>query len=244
MIANDTTPTPAPVKPLDKTTPEQWPPPVEPNRADADVTSGEYRTRPVVPAAGAGEGRDETDASNPSADSTRRPLRGDRVHNVVDIRDGEINQMHGVTGERIIGGGVGAAVGSTAGAIIGSVVPLAGTIAGAAIGAVVGAALGSGVASLFHPHDQDEFWRMHYKSRPYYEAQFDFERDYAPAYRFGYTTRMEADKGPIDAFAGGFEDQWMAHRGMSRLSWEQARPAIEDAWARYEQILAVRERGR
>jgi hypothetical protein len=56
--------------------------------------------------------------------------------------------------------------------------------------------------------------------------------DYAPAYQYGITTCHEEG----DASARSFgEDDWHRVRGGSRLSWSEARPAVEHAWRDLDQ---------
>ena len=77
---------------------------------------------------------------------------------------------------------------------------------------------------------EDAFWREAHRRAKYSRAALDYE-DYAPAYCVGYTGFAQ--------YGGCFEDSekslcanWVRIKGDSRLSYEQALPAIRAAWDR------------
>jgi len=64
--------------------------------------------------------------------------------------------------------------------------------------------------------------------------------DYAPAYRYGV---LVADKHGKKTFAEVeplLAEEWLTVRGASRLDWEQARPAVHDAYAGLVRVQPVR----
>ena len=136
------------------------------------------------------------------------------------------------------GGGL---AGAAAGAAIGSAVPgigtVAGGIAGAVIGGVGGGLAGKAVAEHFDPTAEDAYWRENYRTRPYYAAEYDYEMDYAPAYRYGYTVSSQYAGEPYESRERDLESGWEKARGKSRLSWEKAKAATRDAWHRVERKL-------
>lgn len=87
---------------------------------------------------------------------------------------------------------------------------------------------------------QDAYWQSVYWSQPYYRADFEYE-DYAAAFCVGYTGFAQ--------YGGSFADaekslcaNWVRIKGDSRLSWEEALPAIRAAWQHAEQgPVAVEE---
>lgn len=86
-----------------------------------------------------------------------------------------------------------------------------------------------GRGSLY-PGSEVEYWRQAYTSEPYFEAGREFE-DYGPAYELGWTG--------YDTYGGEFEtadrvlaNDWIVQKGVSGLSWEEARPACRAAWQR------------
>ncbi|MHB1121136.1 MAG: hypothetical protein ACYC0T_00245 [Ramlibacter sp.] len=77
---------------------------------------------------------------------------------------------------------------------------------------------------------EDAFWQRNYWQERYYEDDFEYE-DYAPAYCVGYAGCAQ--------YGGDFKDaerclwaNWERIKGDSRLSPQQALPAIRAAWDR------------
>jgi len=144
----------------------------------------------------------------------------------------------GTPGSHPVGVGVGAAAAGAAGAAIGSVVPGVGTVVGGAVGAVVGAVAGGlagkGVAEAIFPTEEDIYWRSVYRDRPYFDAEseFDYDRDYSAAYRFGYETAYEFSGSRFEDVEPTLEARWHEVKADSRLTWSEARHAVADAWAR------------
>lgn len=77
---------------------------------------------------------------------------------------------------------------------------------------------------------EDAFWQRNYWQERYYQDDFEYE-DYAPAYCVGYAGCAQ--------YGGEFKDaerclraNWERIKGDSRLSPQQALPAIRAAWDR------------
>lgn len=79
--------------------------------------------------------------------------------------------------------GVGAAI--AAGALTGSVAGPIGTAIGAIVGAVAGGYAGKAIGEAHDPTEDVTYWRDEYRNRPYYRSDYDYDRDLAPAYRYG-----------------------------------------------------------
>ena len=84
---------------------------------------------------------------------------------------------------------------------------------------------------------EDAYWQRNYWQERYYQDDFEYE-DYAPAYCVGYAGCAQ--------YGGDFGDaerclraNWERIKGDSRLSPEQALPAIRAAWDR---LVRVRRR--
>jgi hypothetical protein len=146
--------------------------------------------------------------------------------------------ISGTPGSHPVGVGVGAAAGGATGAAVGSVIPGAGTVVGAAVGTVVGAVAGGyagkGVAEAINPTEEEAYWRDEHRNRPYYNAEsgYDYDSDYAPAYRYGYTAYSTSSGRKFEDLEDTLRTDWDQQRGQSRLDWESARPAVRDAWDR------------
>ena len=78
--------------------------------------------------------------------------------------------------------------------------------------------------------EEDTHWGHAFQRERYYRTGLDYE-DYAPAYCVGYIGYAQ--------YGGEFDDaerslcaNWVRIKGDSRLSWEEALPAIRAAWDR------------
>ena len=160
-----------------------------------------------------------------------------------DVRDGKAggsenrDPITGAPGAHPVGTGVGAAGGAAAGAAIGSVAGPAGTLVGGAIGAVAGGLVGKGVAEGIDPTIEESYWRETHTTRPYYESNYDYDADYAPAYRYGWESRTQYTGRKFDEVDNDLGRDWDNRKGSSRLNWEKAKLATRDAWHRVEERL-------
>lgn len=146
----------------------------------------------------------------------------------------------GAPGAHPFGTGVGAAgvgaVGTAVGAVVGGPV---GAVVGAVIGSVAGGLAGKGVAEKVDPTVEDEYWRNNYRSRPYVESDYDYDRDYSHAYRTGYEGYSSyTGRGLTYSEAEPYlrEDYERQHNN-NRLAWDKAKYATQDAWNRVESTL-------
>jgi hypothetical protein len=62
-------------------------------------------------------------------------------------------------------------------------------------------------------------------------AQHSYERDYEPAYRFGWQARSRYVDKQWEDVQDELQRDWEAQRGTSSLSWVQAREACQNAWS-------------
>ena len=134
----------------------------------------------------------------------------------------------------VMGGGMmaGAAAGAADGAAIGGPV---GVIVGGTAGAIVGALGGYAAVSAGDP--QYDYWRDNHVGQPGYVDGYNYEDDYAPAYRLGYQGRERYAGRAWDQTEADLQRDWESVKGKSRLTWEQARAATRNAWHRVEQAL-------
>ncbi len=82
------------------------------------------------------------------------------------------------------------------------------------------------------PDSEMQYWRDAYTSEPYFEEGRHFE-DYSPAYEIGWTGYHDYG-GEFDTAECVMATDWTVHKGISSLSWEQARAASRAAWQRAE----------
>jgi type IV secretory pathway TrbL component len=169
-------------------------------------------------------------------------------------RDANRDPITGTPGSHPVGTGVGAAAGGMAAGVAGAALAGAATGAaatgpaaplGAAVGAVIGAVAGGlagkSVAESIDPTAEDAYWRENYKTRQYAStsdaSNYDYDRDYAPAYRHGYTAAAQHRGKKFDDVESTLQQKWNETKGDSRLGWEKARHATRDAWHRVERAL-------
>ncbi|NEP18787.1 MAG: glycine zipper family protein [Leptolyngbya sp. SIO4C1] len=151
--------------------------------------------------------------------------------------DANPDPITGQPGAHPVGTGVGAAGAGAVGTVVGGAVggPV-GAVVGAAVGAVAGGLAGKGIAEQVDPTVEDAYWRDNYRSRPYVESDYDYDQDYAAAYRTGYTGYSTyAQEHPTYAEAEPrLRADYEKQRGSSRLDWNRAKQATQDAWNRVD----------
>lgn len=154
--------------------------------------------------------------------------------------DSNPDPITGEQGARPVGTGIGAAgagaVGTAVGVIVGG--PIGGAV-GAVVGSVAGGLLGKGVAETLDPTVEDEYWRHNYGTRPYVEPGHTYE-DYSPAYRTGYEGYTTYSKQGLSYQQAEphLRQRYESEVGTSRLGWDKARHASQDAWYRRERSAA------
>ena len=149
--------------------------------------------------------------------------------------------ISGVPGSHPVGVGVGGAGGALAGAALGSLAGPIGTLIGGAIGTVAGAAAGKGVAERMDPTVEYDYWRTEYAARPYYDRNYTYD-DYAPAYAYGNDVRSRYGGRNWDSsLESDIKQGWEAAKANSRLTWEQAKQAVRDAFDRSDRTYRAYE---
>ena len=137
----------------------------------------------------------------------------------------------GNPGSHPAGTGIGAASGAATGAAVGALGGPIGAMIGGVAGAVVGGLVGHGIGEAVDP-TEDEYWRENHADREYVKDDVGYD-DYEPAYRLGYNAADAHENAPYDdeveaKVAGVYEDR----RGESSLEWDDAKPAVRDAYER------------
>lgn len=147
-------------------------------------------------------------------------------------RDANRDPITGAPGSHPVGTGVGAAAGGVAGMAVGAVGGPIGAAVGAGIGAVAGGLAGKSAAEAIDPTAEDEYWRRHYRTRPYVESQRSYD-DYRPAYQYGWESRARYGPRPFYEVEPDLRQGWESAPGQrAKLDWERARHAARDAWER------------
>jgi uncharacterized protein (TIGR02284 family) len=94
----------------------------------------------------------------------------------------------------------------------------------------VAAELILGALGSVYPGAEDDYWREAHIRDPYFDSARSFE-DYHPAYQLGWTGYSRYG-GEFDTADRVLANDWAVLKGVSRLSWEEARPACRAAWQR------------
>ncbi len=111
-----------------------------------------------------------------------------------------------------------------------TVAGIVGTAAGLAAGtaeALVGKARSE--PRTAEPANEELYWREHFAAEPYVEAAYQFE-DYLPAWRTGWEGRGKYPGRNFDDVQRDLEGDFYWNRGQSRLTWQQAMPAVRAGW--------------
>jgi hypothetical protein len=133
--------------------------------------------------------------------------------------------------DHILGAGSAALAGGAAGAALGGFVAgPPGIAVGAAAGVVLGAVYGDKASEAIDKRRDLGHFEQIFRTMPYYLNGYDWH-DYAPAYRYGLELYDTHAGQPLAQVESQLQGKWeAAARFGSRLSWVQARPAVEHAW--------------
>ncbi|HVE72234.1 MAG TPA: hypothetical protein VNI54_12765 [Thermoanaerobaculia bacterium] len=84
----------------------------------------------------------------------------------------------------------------------------------------------------------DDKFRTHFTKASYNDKSHDFDRDFAPAYRYGTFSRERySDRTWDDNLERDLSRDWDRTKGASRLTWDKAKFAAKDAWHGVERAL-------
>lgn len=127
-----------------------------------------------------------------------------------------------------IGAGVAAAIAS--GAVSGAALGPVGAAIGALAGGVFGGGVGHAIGEDLHP-TQIVWWKENYLSRPYVKSTHGFDA-YEPAYWYGIRAHALYPEAEFDMLEPSLGNNWNAERAGSTLEWDDAVPAVRDAYER------------
>ena len=157
-----------------------------------------------------------------------------------DSVDMNRDPITGAPGSHPVGTGLGSAGGATVGAVAGAVFGPVGMLVGGAIGAIAGAAVGHNAAERVDPTGETEYWKNSYSTRPYVKPGASYETDYQPAYLYGVNTRNQTGQRRWDdTLETELQRDWDKHKATSSLAWNDAKPAVRDAWDRTDRTYGA-----
>jgi uncharacterized protein (TIGR02284 family) len=81
-----------------------------------------------------------------------------------------------------------------------------------------------------YPVGEAQYWREAFVREPYYQPGRGFE-DYATAYELGWVA-FHLYGGEFDTAGRVMANDWLVRKGVSTLSWDDARPAVRAGWQR------------
>ncbi len=150
-----------------------------------------------------------------------------------EARDANRDPITGEAGAHPAGVGAGAATGGLAGGAIGAVAGPVGAVIGVVAGSIAGGLAGKGVAESIDPTVEDTYWRGTYHTRPYVNKGETYEV-YQPAYRYGWEARRKHQGKTFAQIESDLKSGWGTSRLHSTHDWDKARPAVQDAWTRFD----------
>lgn len=78
--------------------------------------------------------------------------------------------------------------------------------------------------------DEDEYWRAHYRNRPYAGArEYDY---YQPGYRYGYEAAGRYQNRDWTDVEADLSRDWDSYEHRGTSTWEEVKDAVRDAWDR------------
>lgn len=83
-----------------------------------------------------------------------------------------------------------------------------------------------------YPLSEADYWRDAYAREPYHDPARS-AGDYGPAYELGWVS-YQLYGGEFDIAERVVANDWLVRKGVSKLSWDEARPAARAAWQRAE----------
>ena len=140
----------------------------------------------------------------------------------------------GATGGVAAGAATGAAIGTAVGGPIGTAV---GGIIGAIAGGIGGGYAGNEIAHAIDPKAEEAYWEENYSSRPYIQKEASYAQ-YRPAYRYGVTAATKTEGKSFDEVEPDLRKGWGHSHGKSHMHWDDAKPAIRDA---YDRVVTLHE---
>jgi hypothetical protein len=106
----------------------------------------------------------------------------------------------------------------------------------------VAGALGSGlagntIAESIDPAAEEAYWRENYSSRPNVNPEVSFN-EYRPAYSYGVDAHRRYEGQSFEQAEPELMRDWDGVKGMSSLTWENAKHAVRDSWQRVRDFVA------
>ena len=98
-------------------------------------------------------------------------------------------------------------------------------------GAVAGGGAGKTIAESIDPAAEEAYWRENYSTRPNVNREATFN-EYRPAYSYGVDAHRRYEGQSFEQAEPELMRDWDRVKGMSSLTWEDAKHAVRDSWQR------------
>ena len=106
----------------------------------------------------------------------------------------------------------------------------------AVAGVVDGGLAGNTIAESIEPAAEEAYWRENYSSRPYVTGGATFN-EYRPAYSYGVDAHRRYEGQSFEQAEPELMRDWDRVKGMSSLTWENAKHAVRDSWQRVSDFV-------
>jgi len=105
-----------------------------------------------------------------------------------------------------------------------------------AAGAVAGGLAGNKFADSIDPFAEEAYWRENYSHRPYVTHGATFN-EYRPAYSYGVDAHRRFEGRSFEQVEPELMGEWDGVKGVSSLTWENAKHAVRDSWQRVSDLV-------
>ena len=99
-----------------------------------------------------------------------------------------------------------------------------------------GTVAGTTIDESIDPAAEEAYWRENYSSRPNVNRELSFN-EYRPAYSYGVDAHRRYEGQSFEQAEPELMRDWDRVKGMSSLTWENAKHAVRDAWQRVSDFV-------
>jgi hypothetical protein len=93
-----------------------------------------------------------------------------------------------------------------------------------------------GEGGMFDPREEDAYWREHYKTTTYANADDTYDR-WRPAYEYGWAHYGRNRGKTFEQAEADLRRDWEKSPNAKNMTWEKAKQATRDAWHRIERAI-------
>ena len=106
----------------------------------------------------------------------------------------------------------------------------------AVAGAAGSGSAGNTFAESIDPAGEEAYWRENYSSRPNVNPEVSFN-EYRPAYSYGVDAHRRFEGRSFEQVEPELMGEWDGVKGVSSLTWENAKHAVRDSWQRVSDLV-------